>query len=69
MQTKDNEGARLVRVYLDVNERSNAWLARRIEVDPSLVTRWLTGARTPTIEQRIVIESVTGVPARLWSAR
>jgi len=61
-----NEGARLLGVYLDTNERTASWLARRCEVDTSLAWRWLKCQRVPTPEQRIVIEAVTGIPAQLW---
>lgn len=62
-----SEGARLLaQVMLDrgLNKTS---LADRCGVSDSTVGRWLSGARRPDVQSLAVIESVTGIAARLWA--
>lgn len=48
MPTPDrDEFARLLNLYLRTHDRSGRWLARRLRVSPSTVTRWLNGEYLP----------------------
>lgn len=38
---------------------SQAELARRLELNRSIITWWLSGKRTPTLEQAVAIEWLT----------
>jgi transcriptional regulator with XRE-family HTH domain len=45
---------------------SHAEIAERIGYDKSLVTRWVTGERKPTIAQAQKLDDVYGIPAGAW---
>lgn len=45
---------------------SHAEIAERIGYDKSLVTRWVTGERKPTIAQMQKLDDVYGIPAAAW---
>ncbi len=68
MHENMTEGRRLLLVYLKANDRTAAWLARKCDIDSVTAWRWVKGKRDPTTEQRIIIESVTGIPAQLWGS-
>lgn len=48
--------------------RQRSWLAKKLGIDSSLISRWATGSRVPRINWRERIEEVTlgGVPASAW---
>ncbi len=45
---------------------SHAEIAERTGYDKSLVTRWVTGERKPTIAQMQKLDDVYGIPAAAW---
>lgn len=45
--------------WLDKNERSAAWLARRLEVSRETVSAWLSGEYSPSMARAQQIEEVT----------
>lgn len=52
-----------IMAWLAEQERSLSWLARKCDVTPAAVTRWLTveGA-SPTYENRHKLAEITGLP-------
>jgi transcriptional regulator with XRE-family HTH domain len=57
-----------LKTWLAREGRSAAWLASQLGMSRSVVSYWLTGARTPEHWTRERIEAVTGVPARAWES-
>lgn len=45
---------------------SHAEIAERTGYDKSLVTRWVTGERKPTVAQAQKLDDVYGIPAAAW---
>lgn len=46
--------------YLEAHSLKAAAFAREIGVEPSTVTRWLRHERTPSLDQAVKVEEVTG---------
>jgi len=46
-------------------ERSDSDLARLLEVDKSIVSRWINGVSEPSLPRKIQIARVLGVDSRL----
>ena len=44
-------------------------LARRMNVDPSLVCHWLTGGRVPSLYNAMKLSELTGIPMQLLIER
>ena len=47
MMSKDNDWY-MVQIWLDTNERSQAWLSRRLEVHEVSINRWKRAGKIPT---------------------
>ncbi len=47
--------------YLDDNERSLSWLARKCNVSPTTVHYWSIGKNIPTNKHKVEIYKATGV--------
>lgn len=45
---------------------SHAEIAERTGYDKSLVTRWITGERKPTVAQAQKLDDIYGIPAAAW---
>jgi transcriptional regulator with XRE-family HTH domain len=41
-------------------------LSEQLAVSSSVISRWLSGERTPTVEMACRIEDLLGIPVRLW---
>lgn len=55
-----------LRLALAKQRGAAADLARDLDVDPSLVTRWGTGDRKPNTRQRVLLEDRFGIPLLSW---
>ena len=47
--------------WLNQNERSMSWLARKCNVSPAAVKGWLDRTHPPSKKHRIMIKDITGV--------
>ena len=47
--------------YLEDNERSLSWLARKCDVSPTTVHYWAIGKNSPTNKHKVLIQEVTGI--------
>lgn len=47
--------------WLNKNERSGSWLARKCGVSPVAVKYWFDGTTSPTFENRKKIHKLTGI--------
>lgn len=57
--------AQLVSQHLDMQERSQSWLAQRLDVSRGTVSRWLTGERQPASPEQVVrVLDVLGIHDR-----
>ncbi len=45
---------------------SQAELARRLDVTRGAITRWLTGGRLPTLQNRVLLQSLYGIHLLAW---
>jgi len=61
----------VLRVWLDANALSAAEYARRLEVAPETMCRWMTRRLYPSLVVRLAIEYTTGgmVAACAWELR
>jgi len=50
-----------LKIYLEENERTASWLARKVNVSPTAVHYWLQNKTKPTMKQKIKITSITGI--------
>ena len=50
--------------WLERNERSAAWLARRLDVSRETVSAWLSGEFSPSAARAAQIEEITGGAVR-----
>lgn len=41
-------------------------LCRKLGVEPGIVSRWVTGDRTPSLESAIELERVLGIKPKRW---
>lgn len=46
--------------WLEKNERSASWLARKVGVSRQTVSVWLAGGCMPSLERAMRIEKITG---------
>jgi|TARA_R100001463_G_scaffold38961_1_gene83563 hypothetical protein len=56
--SKDNDWY-MVQIWLDTNERSQAWLSRRLEVHQVSINRWKRAGKIPT-NSKLAICYITG---------
>ena len=56
--SKDNDW-NMVQIWLDTNERSQAWLSRRLEVHEVSINRWKRAGKIPT-NSKLAICYITG---------
>jgi len=56
--SKDNDWY-MVQIWLDTNERSQAWLSRRLEVHEVSINRWKRAGKIPT-SSKLAICYITG---------
>ena len=56
--SKDNDWY-MVQIWLDTNERSQAWLSRRLEVHEVSINRWKRACKIPT-NSKLAICYITG---------
>ena len=49
----------MVQIWLDTNERSQAWLSRRLEVHEVSINRWKRAGKIPT-NSKLAICYITG---------
>ena len=47
--------------YLEDNERSLSWLARKCDVSPTTAHYWAIGKTTPTNKHKVEIYKATGI--------
>lgn len=47
--------------YLEDNERSLSWLARKCDVSPTTVHYWAIGKNLPTNKHKVKIKEITGI--------
>lgn len=47
--------------WLDQNERTLSWLARKCEVSPVAVHYWFIGINMPSFKNREKIHKITGI--------
>tara|TARA_R100001463_G_scaffold122987_2_gene179582 strand:+ start:318 stop:551 length:234 start_codon:yes stop_codon:yes gene_type:complete len=47
--------------YLEDNERSLSWLARKCDVSPTTAHYWAIGKNSPTNKHKVLIQEVTGI--------
>lgn len=53
-------------IYLKSQERSQAWLARRLEISPMTISKWKRDNKIPHV-QKLAICQVTGATmVELW---
>lgn len=67
--TPDMEPRDLLQAWLKASDISAAELARKLEYDPSNMSKLLKGTIRPTLDMAFKIEGVTGgaVPAAAWA--
>mgnify|MGYP003154552025 CR=1 FL=1 len=51
----------ILKIWLDCEERSMSWLARKCNVSPAAVKGWLDGKHKPSKKHRVMIKDITGV--------
>ena len=53
-------------IWLNINERSQAWLSRRLEISPMTISKWKRDNKVPHV-QKLAICQVTGTSMeQLW---
>lgn len=53
-------------IWLNINERSQAWLSRRLEISPMTISKWKRDNKIPHV-QKLAICQVTGATmVELW---
>ena len=53
-------------IWLNINERSQAWLSRRLEISPMTISKWKRDNKIPHV-QKLAICQVTGTTyEQLW---
>ena len=52
---------KLIKMWLQDNERSMSWLARHCNVSPASVKYWLDEKHTPSRKHKIMITEITGI--------
>ena len=52
---------RMIKIWLQENERNMSWLARKCNVSPSAVKNWLELKHFPSKKHRLMIKEITGV--------
>jgi hypothetical protein len=62
-------GSAYLGAWLDESGRKAVWVADRLGVDPSLVSHWLAGRRSPSTEQAAALQALSSglVPEASWS--
>ena len=63
---EDCEARLLLKAWLQTHEKSQAWLARKLDISAPSVFAWLDGTSRPLPHLRDVIAALTGIEARLW---
>lgn len=53
--------------WLKKKEESRADFAARLEVDRTVLWRWMVGDLTPNITQGAEIERITGIKTTMWA--
>ncbi len=56
----------MLRERMDTMGWNQTRLSERLSVSSSVISRWLSGGRTPTVEMACRIEDLLGIPVRLW---
>lgn len=54
--------------WLKAEGRQQQWLAAKINVHPTLVSKWVCGDRLPNLTYAVALEEATGgaVPIEVW---
>ena len=62
-EMKEKNMNRMTKVikYLEDNERSLSWLARKCDVSPTTAHYWAIGKNSPTNKHKVKIKEVTGI--------
>lgn len=55
-----------LRAALEDREWTQARLGEEIHVSPGVVSRWLSGERTPSLEMAVRLETALGIPVEAW---
>ena len=50
-----------LKLWLVENERSNSWLARKLNISPTSVHYWFEGTHKPIEQHRLKIKEITGI--------
>ena len=52
---------RMIKIWLQENERNMSWLARKCDVSPTTVHYWSINKNMPSRKHRVIIKDVTGI--------
>ena len=62
----NNKEFYLLNIWLNINERSQAWLSRRLQVSPMTISKWKRDNKIPH-DKKLAICQVTGTSMKqLW---
>ncbi len=56
-----------LREWLDEHDKTQTWLAEKLDISVGAVNDILSGRRTPGLQLAIKIEDLTGIPPRAFS--
>jgi plasmid maintenance system antidote protein VapI len=62
-------GPQKLRDALSADDRTPSWLARKIGVSPSTVTRWINASMRPSEGQRGDLQAMFGIAPDDWGRR
>ena len=66
VSTTRPSAAEILRAHLDERGWSQARLGKEITVSTAVVSRWLSGDRSPSLEMACRIEAALGIPVATW---
>lgn len=58
--------AERLRLRLEEKGWSRLRLCEAVDVSPAVVSRWLSGDRTPSLEMACRLEAALGIPVEAW---
>lgn len=59
-------GSAELTAWLTQNKRTQAWLARVLDVTPAAVSQWCSGSKRPDVVQRETLEAITNIQTAAW---
>lgn len=60
------KGRILLKAWLKDNGKSQAWLAKLLDLSPPSVFAWLDGTSRPMTHHREMLEAITGISRYAW---